>query len=85
MVDRKELRQWIIQYLANLLHMDEEDVNLDQGLLDLGLDSADSILMSGEMEERFGLELEPSIFLETRTVQELIDRISEPSQSGTVA
>lgn len=76
MTDKTALRSWTRNYLSELLHIPPEDIDLDQGLGELGLDSADSILLSGEMEQQFGIELEPSMFLEADTLREMLDKIS---------
>ena len=79
-VDRTSLAQWVVRYLANLLGIDELDVNLRKGIGDYGLDSADAVIMAASLEEHFAIEVEPSIFLEHDRLQEMIDALAaEPA------
>jgi acyl carrier protein len=65
--------RWARAYLGHLLGRPEAEVDLYRPFNDYGLDSMDAVVMVGEMEEHFGAELDPALFLqETTTLGELI-------------
>jgi acyl carrier protein len=43
-----------------------------RGLADYGLDSMDGVVMAGQMEEHFGVEIDPATFLRPEPVGVLI-------------
>jgi acyl carrier protein len=71
--DPVALRDWVVRYLARLLELDEQHIDLNKSLGEFGLDSVDAMIMAGELEEHFGIETDPSIFFECDTAQELLD------------
>lgn len=72
-LDRTELRDWIVRYIADLLKIDASDVDLGKGLEHYGLDSADAVILGAAMEERFGIELDPGVFIEFSTFRDMVD------------
>lgn len=44
-------------------------------LLEIGLQSIDAVLISGEVEDQFGIELNPSIMFEFRTLEDVVSAI----------
>ena len=67
-----ELREWLTRHLAQILRVDHKTIMLDRTLEDYGLDSIDTVLMSGEIEEQFGLEIDPTTFSQYATFEDLI-------------
>jgi acyl carrier protein len=69
------VRRWATAYIAHLVGRAEGDVDLYRPFSDYGLDSMDAVVMAGEMEEHFAMEIDPGLFLqETTTLGELIAR-----------
>lgn len=64
---------WVVRYLAKSLGIGEGDVNLAKSLGEYGLDSVDAMIMAGELEAHFGIELDPTVFFEYDTLQEMLD------------
>ena len=46
-------------------------LDLDGDLFELGLDSVDAVELTGEIEERFGLEIDPALPFEQRSINRL--------------
>jgi acyl carrier protein len=44
---------------------------LDADLFELGLDSVDAIELTGEIEERFGMQIDPALPFEQRSINRL--------------
>jgi len=68
-------RRWALAYIAHLLDKPVEAIDLYRPFSDYGLDSLDAVVMAGEMEEHFSVELDPGIFLqEATTLGALLDQ-----------
>jgi acyl carrier protein len=71
--DPTNVRSWMLGYLARLLEIDERDIDLGKSLGDFGLDSVDAVIMAGELEEHFGVEIDPNVVFEFDTLQEMLE------------
>jgi phthiocerol/phenolphthiocerol synthesis type-I polyketide synthase B len=68
--------RWAKAYIAHLLGRAAAEIDLFRPFTDCGLDSMDAVVMAGEMEEHFGVELDPGLFLqEATTLGELIAQL----------
>lgn len=47
----------------------------DGDLFELGLDSVEAVELTGELESRYGLEIDPSLAFEERTINRLADSL----------
>jgi phthiocerol/phenolphthiocerol synthesis type-I polyketide synthase B len=63
-------RRFVLGYVAHLLNIPEARVDLNRSLSDYGLDSMDAVVMAGAMEEHFGGEIDPAVFLHASTLDE---------------
>jgi acyl carrier protein len=68
-------RRWACAYLAHLLDRPAGEIDLFRPLSEYGLDSVDAVVMAGEMEEHFGVEIDPATFLRQASVGELITEL----------
>jgi acyl carrier protein len=72
MSTEERLWEWVRAYLAQVLGVAPESIAFDKGLNNYGLDSIDAILMAGELEEAFGIEIDPASFIECDSFQAVI-------------
>lgn len=70
------IRQWLVSRVAFYLELPESAVDPDAGLVEMGFDSVYALTLSGDVEDEFGLELEPTIAWDHRTVNALAARVS---------
>lgn len=66
-------RDWVIRYIARLLGLESHNVDLNKGLAEYNLDSVDGVIMAGEFEKYFDVEIDPATFFEFTTFQQMID------------
>jgi acyl carrier protein len=71
--DPTTVRDWVVRYLAELLQISPRDIDLGKSLGDFGLDSVDAVIMAGELEEHFGVEIDPSVVFEFDTLQGMLE------------
>jgi acyl carrier protein len=72
MLREQDVRQWLTGYLAELLDRPEAEILPDQEFKHYGLDSLDAMVAGGALEDRFEVDLEASLFLRCKTIDELI-------------
>jgi acyl carrier protein len=63
-VTQQQLWSWVRAHLAQVLGVPPESIDIDKGLTTYGLDSVDAVLMAGELEEAFGIEIDPASFIQ---------------------
>jgi acyl carrier protein len=64
MSNEEKLWEWVRAHLAHVLGVAPESIDFNQGLNTYGLDSVDAVLMAGELEEAFSIEIDPASFIE---------------------
>lgn len=72
MTTEERLWEWMQDHLAKVLGVSPESVTVDKGLSGYGLDSVDAVLMAGELEEAFGIEIEPARFVAGDSLREIV-------------
>lgn len=77
------LRQWLIERAARHLSPAPQQIRVDVPLAEYGLDSVSATGLAGEIEERWGLVVEPSLLWDHPTVAELADAVSRELSSAT--
>ena len=75
-------RLWACAYLAHLLDRPAAEIDLFRPLSEYGLDSVDAVVMAGEMEDHFGVEIDPATFLREATLGELISELKPLTGEG---
>jgi len=71
------IRQWLTERVAFYLERPEESIDPDAGLVEMGLDSVYAMTLSGDLEDHFGLVIEPTVAWDYRTVNELTGFVRE--------
>jgi acyl carrier protein len=68
----QRLWEWVRAHVARVLGVPPESIDLEKGLSTHGLDSVDAVLMAGEIEDAFGIEIDPGRFLQYDSFQAII-------------
>lgn len=72
-----QLRQWLIERIAGYLETTPAQVDSRLPFVELGLDSVYALTLSGDIEDTFGIEVEPTMAWDHPTVAALADAIFE--------
>lgn len=67
----RELRAWLVRYLADRLRRPVGTIGADVPFATYGLDSVASMGLQGDIEEAFGLSIEPTAAWDHCTVEAL--------------
>lgn len=72
----REIQQWLIHYLANLLEMPQENVETNIPFDSYGLDSAAAVGMTGELEAWLGQDVDPTLPYIYTTIEALAQHLA---------
>lgn len=75
---KAEIQDWIVAYLAKLLEVDTEEINVTIPFDRYGLNSAAAVGLTGDLEEWLRMEIDPTIFYDYPTVETLAQCLSQP-------
>lgn len=65
----KELYEFLRSQIAQRTKVAANNITTDAVLVDLGLQSIDAVLMCGEVEDHFGVEMDPAAVFEHKTLE----------------
>jgi len=81
MIKLNELKSIIVDSEPEAI-IDESDIDIDDKLSDLGLDSLDVIQVVMEVEVRYNVEIDDSVYEKAKTVKELLDGFNKNIKDG---
>ncbi|ONG54011.1 hypothetical protein BKE38_11080 [Pseudoroseomonas deserti] len=79
---RRIVQDWVVRYIAAVIDLAPEAVPLDTEFREIGVDSAEVVIMTGVMEEEFGFEIDAELPFRRATIAGLLDALQE---AGLVA
>lgn len=71
------IQTWLASYLAHLLEVEPNEVDIKIPFERYGLDSAAVIGLTGDMEEWLGFELDPTLLYDYPTIETLSQHLVE--------
>lgn len=71
-LDESEVRAWATNHLAEFLGRSPDEIEPHLPLQSLGLDSVDTVLIGGALEERFDVEIDATLFLRNDSIDAII-------------
>ncbi|MBD2448800.1 acyl carrier protein [Nostoc sp. FACHB-152] len=72
----QEIQEWIIAYLADLLEIEPEEVDVTIPFDRYGLDSSAAVGMTGDLEDWLKTEIDPTLLYDYPTVEALVQHLS---------
>jgi acyl carrier protein len=77
LTSQSTIADFILDRLAEQLGLAPGGIDRDADLIEMGVKSIDAVLLSGELEDRFGIEVDPVILFECRTVNLVSAQVAE--------
>ncbi|BBY15892.1 hypothetical protein MLIT_14840 [Mycolicibacterium litorale] len=65
------LRQWLVDYLVTNVGCSPDEIDVDRSMHDLGVGSADAVVLSGELSELLGRSVSPVEFWQYPSIRAL--------------
>lgn len=72
-----EIQAWIVEYLAEVLELDRDEVDITVPFDCYGLDSAVAVGMTGDLEDWLGQKLDPTLLYDYPTVESFSHHLAE--------
>lgn len=79
----EELETWFISYLAELLDLDTEEIDLESSFQSYGLSSAEGVGMMGDLSDWLGTKLNPSLIFEYPSILALATKLGQKTELET--
>ena len=76
-----EIQDWLVSYVAELLEVDSEEIDVTIPFDRYGLDSSAAVGLTGDLEDWLGKEVDPTLLYDYPTVEALVQHLSLQLQS----
>ncbi|NEQ88092.1 MAG: acyl carrier protein [Moorea sp. SIO2I5] len=77
---KSEIQDWLVTYVAQLLEITPDEIEIDIPFDGYSLDSATAVGLSGDLEEWLGCEFEPTLLYDYPTIETLAKYLAEEDQ-----
>ena len=81
-MDIREIQEWLIRQIAELIHVDRSTINIHESFTDYGLSSREVVTLSGDLEELLGRSLSPTLAYDYPNIKELSQYLSQDTTKG---
>lgn len=71
-----EIQAWIVAYIADLLEVDVDEIDVNIPFDRYGLDSSAAVGLTGDLEDWLGREINPTLLYDYPTVEALVQHLS---------
>jgi len=72
----EKIEDWLISYLADLLEMDKDEVDVTTPFERYGLDSATTVGLVGDLEEWLGCNLDSTLLYDYPTIKSVSEHLA---------
>ena len=72
-----EIQDWLISYLLKLPEIEPDKVEVDIPFDQLGLDSSEAVVLTGDLADWLGLQLDPDLLFDYPTTETLAQHLAE--------
>jgi len=66
-----QVQVWLIDWIANEVKTDKSKIIIDEPFVNFGLGSRQAVILSSDLEEQFGVNLDASVSWEYPTIRDL--------------
>jgi acyl carrier protein len=77
-----EIKAWIVSYVANMLDVNPDEVDVKIPFERYGLDSSAAVGLTGDLEEWLGREIDPTLLYDYPTIEGLVQHLSSELSQG---
>ena len=74
-----KIREWIVSYMSDLLEIETEEIDVENTFARYGLDSSAAIILTGDLGDWLGIQVEPTLVYDYPTIAALADHLAEAS------
>ena len=74
-MNKNELIAFLKEKIAHTLDCDPASIEADENVHDLGLTSLNAVIISGDVEDKFDVEVNPTVMFENHTIAKIAEEI----------
>ncbi|BAZ49187.1 hypothetical protein NIES4103_17980 [Nostoc sp. NIES-4103] len=78
-VTAAKIKEWLVQYLSELLEISSEKIDAKNTFERYGLDSSAAMVLTGDLGDWLGKELDPTLVYDYPTIAALAEHLAEAS------
>ncbi|QMU78142.1 acyl carrier protein [Streptacidiphilus sp. PB12-B1b] len=79
-----QFHDWLIERVSRYVRRPQEEINVSAPFAEYGMDSVAALSLFGDIEEAFGMYLEPTVAWDHPTVEALARFLARESAEGVV-
>jgi acyl carrier protein len=72
---REAIELWLVSQISKIAQREENQINKDCPLAEYGLDSLNAVGLSGDIEDKLGIEVEPTIAWDYPTITQMSEHL----------
>jgi acyl carrier protein len=72
----EEVQDWVMSYIAELLEVETEEIDITLPFSTYGLDSSVAVGLTGDLGDWLGLDLDPTLLYDYPTIKSLVEHLS---------
>ncbi|KGE17188.1 type I polyketide synthase [Paenibacillus wynnii] len=77
-----EIRNWLVEQIAEATDVSKDIVQIDEPFLHLGLDSVKAVMVTGQIEEKLHVVCSPTMFYDYPTIEQLARYLHDGASSS---
>ncbi|HKX31666.1 MAG TPA: beta-ketoacyl synthase N-terminal-like domain-containing protein, partial [Blastocatellia bacterium] len=81
-VTAQEIQTWLIAKIAELTGLEPSEISVSEPFSALGLTSREAVMTSGDLEDRLGRRLPPSLLYDYPSIEALVRHLASPVESA---
>lgn len=82
MTSSADIRTWLIEQIAAILSLSEDDIDPAETFDSFGLASRDAVSLSGDLEDYLGRRLSPTLLYQYPTINKLAEHLAATDPSA---
>jgi acyl carrier protein len=76
-LNKREIQDWLVNHIAELVHVVPATVDIRESFSNYGLSSLDAVSLSGDLEELLGRRLSPTLAYDYPNILALSNYLAE--------
>ena len=84
MLNSKEIQDWLITHISELLNIAPDTIDIRKPFASYGLSSLDAVTLSGDLEELLGRRLSPTLAYDHPDIWTLSNYLTKDTENKTV-
>lgn len=72
-----KISEWIVDYMSDLLEIEPDEVDVETTFARYGLDSSAAVILTGDLGNWLGKEIEPTVMYDYPTIAKLAEYVAE--------